>query len=166
MKTNQNGMEKLIEVVRILRSENGHEWDREQTHESLKPEVIEEAVEVLGGIDILSATGDYTNLEEELGDLLLQVVFHAQIAEEENMFDLNDVAEKAADKMIERHPDVFHHPLKDEKGNPVTGWEEIKKYEKAGREWENDYLPAAFDEAGVLLEKARKRKGIHTKGSQ
>ena len=162
----QNGMEKLVEVVRILRSENGHAWDREQTHESLKPEVIEEAVEVIGGIDILSRTGDFTNLEEELGDLLLQVVFHAQIAEEEHQFDLNDIAQKAADKMIDRHPDVFHHPLLDESGNPVTGWEEIKKYEKAGREWEKDYLPEAFEEAEDLLEKARKRKGIHAKGSQ
>ena len=160
MKTSLNGMEKLMETVRILRSENGHEWDREQTHESLKPEVIEEAVEVIGGIDILSDTGDFTNLEEELGDLLLQVVFHAQIAEEEHLFDLNDIAEKAAEKMITRHPDVFGNPMTDKNGNPVTDWEEIKRQEKKGREWEKDYLPDAFCEAEKLLQKAKKRKGI------
>lgn len=153
-------MEKLQEVVRILRSDNGHAWDREQTHESLKPELIEEATEVIGGIDILKNTGDYTNLEEELGDLLLQVVFHAQIAEENHQFDLNEIAGQEAEKMIERHPDIFGHPMLDENGNPVTDWEEIKKREKAGREWEQNYLPEAFNQAEVLLQKAKKRKGI------
>lgn len=85
---NNNGIQQLLNVVRKLRSEEGCPWDRVQTHESLKPECIEEAAEVIGGINILSATGDSANLREELGDLLLQVVFHAQLAEEEGLFHL------------------------------------------------------------------------------
>ena len=73
---------KLRETVRHLRAEDGCPWDREQSHESLKPEVIEEAAEVICGINVYEQTGNYENLKEELGDLLLQIVMHAQIAEE------------------------------------------------------------------------------------
>ncbi|MBQ1416360.1 MAG: tetrapyrrole methylase, partial [Selenomonas sp.] len=72
----QNELQRLQKIVEVLRSEQGCPWDREQTHESLKPACIEEAAEVLAGIDILQATGKAENLKEELGDLLLQVVFH------------------------------------------------------------------------------------------
>ena len=75
----QNELQRLQKIVEVLRSEQGCPWDREQTHESLKPACIEEAAEVLAGIDILQATGKADNLKEELGDLLLQVVFHARI---------------------------------------------------------------------------------------
>lgn len=84
---------RLCEVVARLRGPGGCPWDRVQTHESLKPACIEEAAEVLGGIDILRETGRAENLKEELGDLLLQVVFHAQLAQEEGLFSLADVAE-------------------------------------------------------------------------
>lgn len=77
---------RLCEVVAQLRGPGGCPWDRVQTHESLKPACIEEAAEVLGGIDILRETGRAENLKEELGDLLLQVVFHAQLAQEEGSF--------------------------------------------------------------------------------
>lgn len=151
---------RLCEVVTQLRGPGGCPWDRVQTHESLKPACIEEAAEVLGGIDILRETGRAENLKEELGDLLLQVVFHAQLAQEEGLFSLADVAETAAAKMVRRHPHVFHEPMLDDAGRPLTGWKEIKAQEKKGREWEEDYLPHAFEEASALIEQAKKRKGI------
>ncbi|MGE9900816.1 MazG nucleotide pyrophosphohydrolase domain-containing protein [Mitsuokella multacida] len=151
---------RLCEVVAQLRAPGGCPWDRVQTHESLKPACIEEAAEVLGGIDILRETGRAENLKEELGDLLLQVVFHAQLAQEEGLFSLADVAEAATAKMVRRHPHVFHKPMLDDAGEPLTGWKEIKAQEKKGREWEEDYLPHAFEEASALIEQAKKRKGI------
>ena len=151
---------RLCEVVAQLRAPGGCPWDRVQTHESLKPACIEEAAEVLGGIDILRETGRAENLKEELGDLLLQVVFHAQLAQEEGLFSLADVAEAVAAKMVRRHPHVFHKPMLDDAGEPLTGWKEIKAQEKKGREWEEDYLPHAFEEASALIEQAKKRKGI------
>lgn len=151
---------RLCEVVAQLRGPGGCPWDRVQTHESLKPACIEEEAEVLGGIDILRETGRAENLKEELGDLLLQVVFHAQLAQEEGLFSLADVAEAAAAKMVRRHPHVFHEPMLDDAGRPLTGWKEIKAQEKKGREWEEDYLPHAFEESSALIEQAKKRKGI------
>ena len=97
----------LKQVVTRLRAEDGCPWDREQTHRSLKPECVEEAAEVIGGINILDRTGNGDNLKEELGDLLLQVVMHAEIAEEEGLFDLADVIHGVAEKMVRRHPHVF-----------------------------------------------------------
>lgn len=151
---------RLCDIVARLRGPGGCPWDGAQMHESLKPACIEEAAEVLGGIDILRETGRAENLKEELGDLLLQVVFHAQLAQEEGLFSLEDVAQAAADKMVRRHPHVFHKPMLDDAGKPLTGWKEIKAQEKKGREWEDDYLPHAFEEAAALIEQAKKRKGI------
>ncbi|MBR6469048.1 MAG: nucleotide pyrophosphohydrolase [Lachnospiraceae bacterium] len=99
--------ERLRSIVEKLRSEDGCAWDRAQTHESLKPECIEEAAEVICGINILEETGDATNLKEELGDLLLQVMFHSVIAQEEGLFTFDDVAKAISEKMIRRHPHVF-----------------------------------------------------------
>ena len=140
---------RLCDIMARLRGPGGCPWDGAQTHESLKPACIEEAAEVLGGIDILRETGRAENLKEELGDLLLQVVFHAQLAQEKGLFSLEDVAQAAADKMV-----------RDAAGKPLTGWKEIKAQEKKGREWEDDYLPHAFEEAAALIEQAKKRKGI------
>ena len=159
-KNRLESVERLCGIVAQLRGPGGCPWDRVQTHESLKPACIEEAAEVLGGIDILRETGRAENLKEELGDLLLQVVFHAQLAQEEGRFSLADVAEAAAAKMVRRHPHVFHEPMLDDAGRPLTGWKEIKAQEKKGREWEEDYLPHAFEEASALIEQAKKRKGI------
>ena len=100
-------IERLKEIVQTLRSDHGCPWDREQTHASLKPECIEEAAEVVCGINILEKTGNAENLKEELGDLLLQVMFHAVMAEEEGLFTFEDVAGTVADKMVRRHPHVF-----------------------------------------------------------
>ena len=95
---------RFCEVVRHLRAEDGCPWDRAQTHTSLKPYCIEEAAEVIGGINIWEATGDAENLKEELGDLMLQILLHAQIAEEEGLFTIREVMDGASEKMIRRHP--------------------------------------------------------------
>lgn len=156
----QDEVKRLQDIVRKLQSDDGCPWDKVQTHESIKAGCIEEACEVLAGINILAETGKADNLKEELGDLLLQVIFHANLAEKEGLFDLQDVASSANDKMIRRHPHVFHEPMLDKDGQPVTDWAEIKKLEKTGREWEEAYLPAALEEGRGLIEQAAKRKGV------
>lgn len=151
-------IERLKTIVEQLRSENGCPWDKAQTHESLKPECIEEAAEVICGINILTETGDADNLKEELGDLLLQVMFHAVLAEEKGLFTFEDVAKTVSDKMVRRHPHVFSRVTYESKEAQLQAWDEIKKKEKAGKEWCGAYLPAAFNEANELIQKARERK--------
>ncbi len=125
--------EDFLEIIQTLRSENGCPWDREQTHESLRPCMMEEAAEVLAGIRILEKTGDYENLREELGDVLLQVVMHAEIAKEEGFFTMEDVVNEVATKMIRRHPHVFGEVSVDTSSQVLANWEEIKKQEKEGK---------------------------------
>lgn len=125
--------EDFLEIIRILRSENGCPWDREQTHMSLRPCMTEEAAEVLAAIRIYDQTGEYENLREELGDVLLQVVMHAQIAGEEGIFTMEDVVQEVAEKMVRRHPHVFGDVSVDGSGQVLENWEEIKKKEKAGK---------------------------------
>ncbi|SEM11110.1 tetrapyrrole methylase family protein / MazG family protein [Butyrivibrio sp. ob235] len=153
-------IDRLKEVVEKLRAEDGCPWDRAQTHTSLKPECIEEAAEVIGGINILEKTGDPENLKEELGDLLLQVMFHSVIAEEEGLFSFDDVVKGISDKMVRRHPHVFSGVTFSSEEELHKAWADIKKAEKAGKEWHADYLPEAFKEAGEFIEKAKERKGI------
>jgi len=114
--------EKLIEIMATLRGENGCDWDKAQTHESLKPYLIEEAYEVLKAID----NKDDEELKEELGDVLLQVIFHSQIATERGAFSISDVIKTLSDKLIRRHPHVFGEA----KGYSYARWEEIKAKEK------------------------------------
>ncbi|MBO4514688.1 MAG: nucleotide pyrophosphohydrolase [Lachnospiraceae bacterium] len=151
---------RLEEIVKKLRSEDGCPWDKVQTHETLKPECIEEAAEVLCGINILRETGNPENLKEELGDLLLQVMFHAVLAEEEGLFTFDDVAKTINEKMIRRHPHVFGGVEFASDEERHAAWEKIKKEEKAGREWEKAYLPEAFSEAEKLVQQAKDRKGM------
>lgn len=125
--------EDFLKIIQILRSENGCPWDREQTHQSLRPCMMEEAAEVLAGIRILEQTGDYENLREELGDVLLQVVMHSQIAKEEGLFTMEDVVNEVATKMIRRHPHVFGDTSADTSNQALQKWEEIKKQEKEGK---------------------------------
>src|SRR5699024_4572197 len=99
--------EEFEQVVAKLRAPDGCPWDREQTHKSLKKPCIEEAAEVICGINILDETGNPDNLKEELGDLLLQVVMHARIAEEEGYFTMDDVIQGIIDKMVRRQPHGF-----------------------------------------------------------
>ncbi len=117
---------KVVEIMDILRGEGGCPWDREQTRESLKPYLIEEAYEVLEAID----QGDPEKLKEELGDLLLQVVFHAQIARERGEFDISQVLEDLAEKLIRRHPHVFGEKRVKDAREVLENWEVIKGKEK------------------------------------
>ena len=121
-------LQRLMEIMAHLRSPEGCPWDQEQTHQSLTRCLIEEVSETLEAID----EDDMELLEEELGDLLLQVVFHAQIAKENGNFDIEDVARGISDKLVRRHPHVFG----DEKGTidqadqVVDRWEQVKAEEK------------------------------------
>ena len=114
---------------------------------------------MIGGINVYEKTGNAENLKEELGDLLLQVVMQAQIAEEEGIFNLDDVVSGIREKMIRRHPHVFGNAKMKDSAEILVNWEEIKKQEKAGKEDVGEYLAEAFDEAEELIDRARKRKG-------
>ena len=116
----------LTDIVRLLRSPGGCPWDREQTHKSIRRDLLEEAYEVAEAIDQESPE----HLREELGDLLLQVVFHAVLAQEEGLFDLDDVAGGICKKLIYRHPHVFGDVTVDSTGEVLKNWEELKKKEK------------------------------------
>lgn len=117
----------LTDVMEKLLGENGCPWDKEQTHESLRKNLLEESHEVIEAID----SNDMVHLKEELGDVLLQVVFHAKLAEQEGQFDLNDVVAAISEKMIRRHPHIFGDVKADNAEEVLTNWEAIKKQEKA-----------------------------------
>ncbi len=119
-------IQKLVDLVERLRGENGCPWDREQTRESLKPMLIEEAYEVLDALDSASPP----ELKEELGDLLFQVVFHAQIASEKGEFQLADIIDRLHDKMVRRHPHVFGDADLRTSEDVLRNWEDIKAAEK------------------------------------
>ncbi len=127
--------EDFLEIIKTLRSENGCPWDKEQTHQSLKPCMMEEAAEVIAAIRIYDQTGNYENLREELGDVLLQVVMHAEIASEEGLFSMEDVVSEVAEKMVRRHPHVFGNITVNGSGQVLENWEEIKKKEKEGKSY-------------------------------
>lgn len=124
--TNQYNFDELMEIIRILRSENGCPWDREQTHESLETCLVEECYEVVEAIN----NKDKENLCEELGDILLQVALHSVIAEETMEFSINDVIDGISKKMIHRHPHVFSDTVVENSEEVLKNWEEIKKEEK------------------------------------
>ena len=122
-------LERLVDIVATLRSENGCQWDREQTHKSLRPNMLEEAYEAVDAID----DGDISNLREELGDVLLQVVLHSQIAKDNDEFDIEDVAKELADKLIHRHPHVFGNEKVNSTDDILNNWDKLKKEEKKDR---------------------------------
>ena len=126
---NYPNLERLIEIIDILRSENGCKWDREQTHTTLRKNMLEEAYEAVDAID----DNDMKHLQEELGDVLLQVVLHAQIAKEEKSFDIEDVAKQISDKLVHRHPHVFGDVKVDSTQEILDNWEKLKKEEKPHR---------------------------------
>lgn len=123
----------LIDIVAQLRSENGCPWDREQTHESLISCLQEESEEVILAIQ----NKDMDNLAEELGDVLLQVIMHAQIAYEQEIFDISDVVTGICQKMIRRHPHVFGNLKENRKEQLLKNWEQIKAEEKALKQAKN-----------------------------
>ena len=142
----------LIELMATLRSPNGCPWDREQTHQSLKSYVVEEAYEVLDAID----RGDLDELREELGDLLFQVVFQAQLAREAGHFDLYDVITSIHEKMVRRHPHVFGEGEAATAADVEVSWDALKAAEGRDRFGHLPrHLPALL-KALRITEKAQK----------
>lgn len=131
----QYTFDEFVEIIETLRSENGCPWDREQTHESLRSCMMEEAAELLAAIRIYKETGNAENMQEELGDILLQAVMHSVIAKEENLFSMEDVIRGISEKMIRRHPHVFGSAAIEGQEALLQNWEEIKKQEKEGKAW-------------------------------
>lgn len=121
---------KLREIIAELRGPNGCPWDKEQTHESLKKYLIEETYEVIEAVN----SGDIDHLTEELGDVLLQVMLHAQIGEDEGYFAIEDVIAVLSEKMIRRHPHVFGDKTAENADEVIRNWQEIKKQEKGEKE--------------------------------
>src|SRR5882762_1373187 len=126
------GINAIFEVVARLRAPDGCPWDREQTHESLRPYLLEETYELLEAID----AADDTKIKEELGDLLLQVAMHAEIAAQEGRFNAADVSEGVAAKMVSRHPHVFGSTSVADADEVLRNWEYQKAHEarKEGRD--------------------------------
>lgn len=119
-------MQDLVEIMQLLRSPDGCPWDREQTHSSIRKNLIEETYEAVEAIDL----ADPVLLREELGDVLLQVVFHAQLEAEAGSFDLDDVADGICKKLIIRHPHIFGNVTVKDTGEVLSNWDEIKKATK------------------------------------
>lgn len=139
MALEKNAFNKLCEIVAKLRAPGGCPWDREQTHASLLPALIEEAYEVAGAV----RANDNANFREELGDLLLLIVMHAEIAQEEHRFNIDDVLDDVTEKLIRRHPHVFGKSDARDSGAVLKQWESIKRSEKTGKHY-LDGLPAAL----------------------
>lgn len=127
--------EDFVKIIERLRAKDGCPWDREQTHDSLRPCMMEEAAEFVSSIRIYHESGSAENMREELGDILLQVVMHSVIAEEEGLFTLEDVIEEVSEKMIRRHPHIFGTAEADSSEQVLQNWDEIKKKEKEGKSW-------------------------------
>jgi len=149
--------EELIKLMKRLRGDGGCPWDREQNHESLKKYLVEETYEVIDAID----SGDDNKLKEELGDLLYQILFHAQISEENGTFSINDVLTSGIEKMTRRHPHVFGDAKADSTEEVLKQWDEIKKGEESNkdRKYVVDGLPIhlpALQKAEKLQKKVAK----------
>jgi MazG family protein len=124
----ETAVDRLLDIMRQLRAPDGCPWDREQTLDSLKSNLVEETYEVIDAIE----SGDRDELRGELGDLLLQVVFQSQICDEAKEFNFDDVVNGIADKLVRRHPHVFGDVKADTSGEVLQNWEKIKKTEKGG----------------------------------
>lgn len=136
MEKKYKNLEELIDVVAKLRAPDGCPWDREQTHTSLRPNMLEEAYEAVDAID----ENDMAHLREELGDVLLQVLLHSQIASESNEFTLDDVAKELKEKLIHRHPHVFGTAKINNADDVLKTWDKLKSEEKTERESAMDGL--------------------------
>jgi tetrapyrrole methylase family protein / MazG family protein len=123
-----SAFDELVRIMAVLRASDGCPWDREQTHLSLRSHLVEEAYETVAAIE----TGDDAEIRDELGDILLQVVFHAQIASEEGRFDIDDVAEAIVTKLLRRHPHIFADVVAETPGDVMVHWDRIKRTEKPG----------------------------------
>lgn len=136
MEKKYKNLKELIDVVAKLRAPDGCPWDREQTHTSLRPNMLEEAYEAVDAID----ENDMAHLREELGDVLLQVLLHSQIASESNEFTLDDVAKELKEKLIHRHPHVFGTAKINNADDVLKTWDKLKSEEKTERKSAMDGL--------------------------
>jgi len=154
-------MDELLRIMARLRAPDGCPWDREQDHMSLRWHAVEEVYELMDAIE----SGDDHELEEELGDLLMQVVFHAQLAKERGVFDFDQVARHLANKLVRRHPHVFGEVKVKDVDQVWSNWEKIKRAEKHGTRHARPsaldgvpkHLPALL-RAEKLVKKARRAK--------
>lgn len=161
MRKQRAAIKDLLRIMARLRSPKGCPWDREQDHHSLRWHAVEEVYELLDAIE----AGDDHELEEELGDLLLQIVFHCQLAKERGAFDFDKVARHLSDKLIRRHPHVFGELKVKDVAQVWSNWEKIKKAENAGTKRARPsvldgiprHLPALL-RAEKLCKKARRAK--------
>ena len=126
LETERHDMDSLLRIIACLRGEDGCPWDRVQTHKTIRGDLIEETYEVVEAID----NDDPELLREELGDLLLQVVFHARIEEEEGRFDFSDVVHHICEKLVRRHPHVFGEVRAENEDSALASWDAAKKEEK------------------------------------
>jgi XTP/dITP diphosphohydrolase len=157
----ETAISKLLRIMARLRAPNGCPWDREQDHRSLRWHAVEEVYELMDAIE----AGDDLELEEELGDVLLQVVFHCQLARERGAFDFEKVARRIADKLIRRHPHVFGEVTVKNVDQVWANWEKIKRAEKHGTRHARSsaldgvprHLPALL-RVEKLLKKAQRAK--------
>lgn len=152
----------LVEIVKVLRSENGCPWDKVQTHQSIRKDFLEEVYEVLEAIDMDSVA----MLREELGDVLLQVAFHCVIETEKNNFDLNDVADEVCKKLIVRHPHVFGDIKVKDADEVLKNWDSIKKETKGQKTFTEtlESVPKVFPALmrGQKLGKRATRAGLES----
>ena len=155
-------MEDYRALIHLLRAPGGCPWDRAQTHASIRRNVLEEAYETAQAID----SGDLENLREELGDLLMQVLLHADMEEEAGRFDLDDVADTACKKLVFRHPHVFGSAAADDPEAVLRTWEEQKRLEK-GQKTVGDTLVGVAEALPALwrAEKIQKKAGCGTDGA-
>ena len=123
---NRYGYADLLEIIRLLRSEDGCPWDKVQTHKSIRRGMLEEAYEAAEAIDL----DDTAMLREELGDVLMQVVFHADLAAEEGRFSMEDVCDEVVKKLLYRHPHVFGDAHEDSPESVLVSWDKLKRAEK------------------------------------
>ena len=156
----QASFEHFVSIIDRLRSDGGCPWDREQTHHTIRQSTIEEAYEVVHAIEI----GDAANLKEELGDVLLHVVFHSDIARRTGTFTIEDVIASVTEKMVRRHPHVFGTVEAEDSEAVLRNWEELKKQERADKGQQahvsildavHRHVPAVM-EAQAISEKAAK----------
>lgn len=147
----------FCDIIEKLRAPGGCPWDREQTHQTLKKHLLEEAYEACDAID----DENPRKIADELGDVLLQIVMHAQIAKEDGTFDIDDVTDVVSRKMIERHPHVFGDVVVNNSSEVLDNWEEIKKKQRGQKKaWEamegvTRSLPSLY-RTGKIIEKAQK----------
>ncbi len=154
-------VDELVEILKVLRSPEGCPWDREQDHKSIRRDFLEECYEAIEAID----TENSELLREELGDVLLQVVFHSTIEEEAGRFDFYDVASDVAKKMVVRHPHVFADVKADTTDEVLTNWDQIKreiKQQKSNREVLQSVSPAM----PALMRSQKVRKKAYKMGGE